>query len=158
MWIDFSKGLGAPVGAALAGSHLFIEKARRYKHMFGGAMRQAGIIAAGALYALDHHIDRLAEDHRNAERFAEGLLNLGGIELVGGRMPQTNIVFFRLTKPGLDAKTFVADMKHQGVDLSLLHGRIRAVTHIDVTAAGIKRALGAVNLALSAPNEGHSAA
>ena len=149
VWIDFSKGLGAPVGAALAGSRAFIDKARRYKHLFGGAMRQAGIIAAGALHAIEHHIDRLAEDHANAERFAEGLLDLGGVELVGGRMPQTNIVFFRLTKPGLDAQTFVGDMKRQGVDLSLLHGRIRAVTHMDVNAAAIDRALRAAKLCLS---------
>jgi threonine aldolase len=73
VWIDLSKGLGCPVGAVLAGSAEFIDRARRYKHMFGGAMRQAGVIAAAGLYALDHHIERLAQDHANARRLAEGL-------------------------------------------------------------------------------------
>lgn len=141
VWIDFSKGLGAPVGAALAGSRAFIDKARRYKHLFGGAMRQAGIIAAGALYALEHNIDRLADDHANATRFADGLLNIGGFALVNGRMPQTNIVFFNITKPGIEAADFAKAMKERGVDLSLLHGRLRAVTHLNVSTPDIDRAL-----------------
>ena len=139
VWIDFSKGLGAPVGAALAGSRAFIDKARRYKHLFGGAMRQAGIIAAGALFALDHHLDRLADDHANAARLAEGLADLPGVSLV--RPPRTNIVFFTV----LDPAGFVAAIRDRGVDLSLLHGRVRAVTHLDVDAAGIDRALSAAS-------------
>ena len=139
VWIDFSKGLGAPVGAAIAGSRAFIESARRYKHMFGGAMRQAGIIAAGALYAMNHHVDRLAEDHANARYFAEGIAQLPGIRLVSG-LPQTNIVLFETKKPGADAKTFCARCREHGLDLSNLHGRIRAVTHLDVSREDITRA------------------
>ena len=97
-WIDFTKGLGAPLGAVLAGSRAFIAQALRYKHAFGGAMRQAGIAAAGCLYALEHHVDRLAEDHANATRLATGLAALSGLRLVYG-MPQTNIVFFE-PEPG----------------------------------------------------------
>ena len=141
VWVDFSKGLGAPVGAALAGSREFIERARRYKHMFGGAMRQAGIIAAGALHALKHHVDRLADDHANAKRLAEALVNSGKFELVGGRMPATNIVFFRPADPSVDAGDIAKRAKEHGVDLSLLHGRLRAVTHLNVNAAGIDRAI-----------------
>ena len=148
VWIDFSKGLGAPVGAALAGSADFIAAARRYKHMFGGAMRQAGIIAAGALYALDHHVQRLADDHANALHFAEALAEIPGIDLVGG-LPQTNIVFFAVIKPGLDAKSFTAACRERGLDLSLLHGRVRAVTHLDVTRADVDRAIGIVQGVLS---------
>ena len=142
VWIDFSKDLGAPVGAALAGSRDFIARARRYKHLFGGAMRQAGIIAAGALYALDHHLDRLAEDHANARRLADGLRGLPGLDLV--REPQTNIVFFTVPDPA----GFVAAMNDRGVELSLLHGRVRAVTHLDVDADGIGRAIDAAREAL----------
>jgi threonine aldolase len=140
VWIDFSKGLGAPVGAALAGSRDFIAAARRYKQMFGGGMRQAGIIAAGALYALDHHVNRLAEDHANARRFAEALANMPGIDLVRG-LPQTNIVFFSVTKANLGAKAFTDACRERGLDLSLLHGRVRAVTHLDVNRQGIDRAI-----------------
>lgn len=140
VWIDFSKGLGAPVGAALAGSSDFIDQARRYKHMFGGAMRQAGIIAAGALWALEHHLERLSVDHAHALRFGEALAEMPGIELVNG-LPQTNIVFFALTKPGLDPKRFAVACRQRGLDLSMLHGRIRAVTHMDVSRADIDRAI-----------------
>jgi threonine aldolase len=134
-WIDFSKGLGAPVGAALAGSKAFIERARRYKHLFGGAMRQAGIIAAGAVHALDHHINRLADDHANARRLALGLSALPGVRLI--RRPETNIVFFEVP----DAGRFVAKMADKGIELSLLHGRVRAVTHLDVDSDAIEHAI-----------------
>lgn len=137
VWIDFSKGLGAPVGACLAGSRAFIERARRYKQMFGGAMRQAGVIAAGALHALDHHVDRLADDHANARRLAKGLAGIDGISLI--REPQTNIVFFDITS--MPASDFVEKMRAHGIDLSLLHGRVRAVTHLDVDEAGIDDAI-----------------
>ena len=80
-WLDFTKGLGAPVGACLAGSAAFIEEAWRWKQMLGGAMRQAGIVAAAGLYALDHHVERLAEDHATRPRLAEGLAALPGVEL-----------------------------------------------------------------------------
>jgi len=140
VWIDFSKGLGAPVGAALAGSRDFIARARRYKQMFGGGMRQAGIIAAGALHALDHHVQRLADDHANALRFAVALAEMQGIELPRG-LPQTNIVFFGVTRPGLDAAAFTGACREKGLDVSLLHGRVRAVTHLDVSRDDIDRAI-----------------
>ena len=93
VWLDFTKGLGAPMGAVLAGSREFIEKARRYKHLFGGAMRQAGIAAAGCLYSLDHHVDRLAEDHEHARLLADGLAAVPGVRLLN--RVDTNIRLFR---------------------------------------------------------------
>src|SRR5216684_6684878 len=95
-WIDFTKGLGAPVGAAIAGSRDFIAEAWRLKQQMGGAMRQAGIIAAGGVYALRHHVKRLAEDHANARRLAEGLAGLPGVKLDPSSI-EINIVFFELT-------------------------------------------------------------
>ena len=92
-WIDFTKGLGAPVGAVLAGSRELIDEAWRYKQMIGGAMRQAGIVAAAGLYALDHHVERLADDHANARRLAEGLAELPGVDIDLARV-ETNIVVF----------------------------------------------------------------
>src|SRR5690606_12414802 len=90
IWLDFTKGLGAPIGAVLAGPEDFIARARRFKHLFGGALRQAGIAAAGCLHALDHHVDRLADDHANARRLAEGLAEAG----VATEAPDTNMVYF----------------------------------------------------------------
>src|ERR671934_2962934 len=90
-WIDFTKGLGAPVGACLAGSSDLISEAWRYKQMWGGAMRQSGIIAAAGLYALDHHVERLAEDHENARVLAEGLAEIEGVTIDPERV-ETNIV------------------------------------------------------------------
>src|SRR6266478_848762 len=104
-WIDFTKGLGAPVGAAIAGSRDFIAEAWRLKQQMGGAMRQAGIIAAGGIYALHHHVKRLAEDHANARRLAEGLAALPGVSLDPAGV-ETNLVFFELTGR-LDAATVV---------------------------------------------------
>src|SRR5690606_17808197 len=103
-------------------------------------MRQAGIIAAGALHALDHHVQRLADDHANALRFAEALAEMQGIELPRG-LPQTNIVFFGVTRPGLDAAAFTGACREKGLDVSLLHGRVRAVTHLDVSRDDIDRAI-----------------
>jgi threonine aldolase len=134
-WIDFSKGLGAPVGAVLAGSEELIAEAWRYKQMFGGAMRQAGIVAAACVYALDHHVDRLAEDHANAGALALGLETLDRIDVV---TPETNIVVFRLP----NARDFVARMAEEGVDLVAIDDHtVRAVTHLDVDSEGIARAI-----------------
>ncbi len=139
-WIDFTKGLGAPVGAALAGSRAFIDEAWRCKQQMGGAMRQAGIIAAGGVYALRHHVKRLAEDHANARRLADGLAALPGVR-VDPRTIETNIVFFDLTG-SLTAPTAVERMLARGVRMGALGARtIRAVTHLDVSADGIERAL-----------------
>jgi threonine aldolase len=141
-WIDFTKGLGAPVGAALAGSREFITEAWRLKQQMGGAMRQAGIIAAGGLYALAHHVDRLAEDHRHARRLAEGLAELPGVKLDPAEV-ETNLVFFDLTG-ALDADEAVERLLALGVRMGALGARtIRAVTHLDVSAEGIERALAA---------------
>jgi threonine aldolase len=140
LWVDFSKGLGAPVGAVLAGSRDFIHEAWRVKQQIGGAMRQAGIIAAACLYALDHHVERLAEDHANARVLAEGLAEVPGIELDPATV-ETNIVWFDV-RGRLSAPEVAAALKARGV---LIGGfgpsRMRAVTHLDVDRAGIDVAL-----------------
>jgi threonine aldolase len=141
-WVDFSKGLGAPVGAVLAGSRDLIQEAWRYKQMMGGALRQAGIVAAGCLYALDHHVERLAEDHANARRLAEGLDGLG----LAVQPPETNIVIC----PVEDALGLTARLAERGVEVSAAGpGRIRMLTHLDVDEAGIERALTAFREALA---------
>ncbi len=148
VWIDFSKGLGAPVGAALAGSAEFVERAWRFKHQFGAAMRQAGIIAAGALYALEHNIDRLTEDHENAAQLAAGLAAIEGLEV---EPPATNMVFFRTVAHAPLSAYELADRLHErGVAVSRMpDGRLRAVTHLDVSHADIGRALRAVQECMS---------
>ena len=117
-WIDFTKGLGAPVGAALAGSRAFIDEAWRCKQQMGGAMRQAGIIAAGGVYALRHNVKRLAEDHANARRLAEGLAGLPGVRLDPATI-ETNIVFFELTGE-LTAPVAVERLLARGVRMGAL--------------------------------------
>jgi threonine aldolase len=137
-WIDFSKGLGAPVGAVLAGSGAFIEEAWRLKQQMGGAMRQAGIIAAGGIYALEHNVARLADDHANARRLATGLAELPGITLDPSTV-ETNIVIFELSG-ALDGAGFTARMRAQGVRMTALEPRrARAVTHLDIDAEQIER-------------------
>src|SRR5436309_5526050 len=139
-WIDFTKGLGAPVGAAIAGSREFIAEAWRCKQQMGGAMRQAGIIAAGGVYALRHHVKRLADDHVNAKRLAEGLATLPGVSLDPATV-ETNIVFFDLTG-SIGAPAAVERLLSRGVRMGALGPRtIRAVTHLDVSAQGIERSL-----------------
>jgi threonine aldolase len=136
-WLDFTKGLGAPVGACLAGSAAFVEEAWRWKQMLGGAMRQSGIVAAAGLYALDHHVERLADDHARARRLAEGLAALPGVELDPAAVP-TNIVIFAVP----DAAAFCSALAAQDVAMSHFGPtRVRAVTHLDVDDAGIDRAL-----------------
>lgn len=136
VWIDFTKGLGAPLGAVLAGSRSFIESARRYKHMFGGALRQAGIVAAGCLYGLEHHVERLADDHANAQLLAEGLKSVPGIAV---ETPiETNMVFFTLTD-GVSSTEFLADIQDYGVRMGTIGDRIRAVTHLDVSREDVER-------------------
>jgi threonine aldolase len=136
--VCFSKALGAPVGSALAGSGEFIQRARRFRKMLGGGMRQAGIIAAGALYALEHHRRRLREDHANARRLAEGLAGAEGVQ-VDPAEAQTNIVIIRTARP---AAELAAGLKAAGV-LVLPTGpnSVRAVTHLDVNAAQIDEAV-----------------
>ena len=149
VWIDLSKGLGAPVGAVLAGSAPFVEEAWRYKQRYGGAMRQAGIIAAAGIYALRHHVARLAEDHERARRLALGLAAVPGIELDPAQV-ETNIVVFDVSRTGLSGDAFGArTLASHGVRFSVLGpSRVRAVTHLDVPADGIERALQAARAAI----------
>jgi threonine aldolase len=144
-WLDFTKGLGAPVGACLAGSAAFIEEAWRWKQMLGGAMRQSGIVAAAGLYALDHHVERLAEDHARAKRLAEGLAELPGVGLDPATV-ETNIVIFDVP----DAAAFAGALAADEVGMSTFGAtRVRAVTHLDVDDAGIERALSVAARALA---------
>ncbi len=140
VWIDFSKGLGCPVGAALAGSKEFIERALRYKHAFGGAMRQAGIIAAAAVYALEHHVERLAEDHANAKLLARGLSQVRGLRLSTPE-PETNIVYFDVSETGMSSYDFTCKLESRGVSMVDIGTRVRAVTHLDVSRADVERAV-----------------
>jgi threonine aldolase len=145
-WLDFTKGLGAPVGACLAGSRELIAEAWRWKQMLGGAMRQSGIVAAAGLHALDHHVERLADDHARARRLAEGLAPLPGVAIDAATV-ETNIVIFGVP----DAPAFCAALETEGVGmLPVGPNRVRAVTHLDVDDAGIDRALHAAAGALRA--------
>jgi threonine aldolase len=135
-WIDFSKGLGAPVGAVLAGSEELIAEAWRWKQMTGGAMRQAGIVAAGCLYALDHNVERLAEDHENARHLAEGLAQIDGVELDPTTV-ETNIVIFGVE----DAHGLVERIADRVELQALTPSLVRAVTHLDVTRDDMDQAL-----------------
>ena len=147
--VCFSKGLGAPVGSALVGPRELIQRAHRWRKMLGGGMRQAGVLAAAALYALDHHIDRLADDHTLAQRLAHGLAHLTGVTV---EHPQTNIVFADV--PAEHGEGLVAHLKACGVlATGSLYGRssrLRFVTHLDVDASGIDRTVAAVRDHLSA--------
>lgn len=144
VWIDFTKGLGAPIGAVLAGTREFISEARRYKHIFGGAMRQAGIVAAGCLHALDHHVERLQQDHDNATYLARGLSEIEGIT-VRDTNPETNIVFFDVSKLGLDTAMFLTLLQQHGVKMGGVGNSIRAVTHLDVSRPDIDFVLDAIS-------------
>lgn len=150
VWVDFTKGLGAPIGAVMAGSKDFIAEARRYKHIFAGAMRQAGIAAAACLYALDHHVERLADDHANAQRLADGLAGVLGIKVMTPK-PETNMVYFDPTATGLTNEAFLAILLTHGVRMSLVRGAIRAVTHLDVSQADIDTAINAVRAIAEGP-------
>ena len=142
VWIDFSKGLGAPGGAALAGTRAFCDEAFRLKLRWGGAMRQSGIIAAACEYALDHQVDRLADDHANARRLAEGLAGIGGLSIDAADV-ETNLVYFDVS--GMTATEFSTALLAKGVRVTEMGpARIRAVTHLDVDTAMIERAIGAV--------------
>ena len=139
--VCFSKGLGAPVGSALCGSAEFIARARRIRKMAGGAMRQAGGLAAAASYALDHHIARLADDHGLAKRLADGLSGIEGLQV---EAPQTNILFVDLVGSARDrSEALLRHLASQGIQATGLY-RLRFVTHLDVDAAGVDRAIAAI--------------
>lgn len=147
VWIDLSKGLGAPVGSVLAGSKEFIEAARYWKKRLGGAMRQAGIIAAGGIYALENNIQRLEEDHENARRLAEAIAGIPGIEINSANV-ETNIVLFRVTK--MSAKEFSGRLLSRGVRMSIMGKNLmRAVTHMDVNSQDIDYAIGVIREIMS---------
>jgi len=133
--VCFSKGLGAPFGSALVGPKSLIAKAHRIRKMLGGGLRQGGVMAAAAIHALDHHVERLAEDHANARRLAEGLQGLPGVTV---EMPQTNIVFVDVA-PAIAAGA-VDRLKAHGVLCTGLY-KLRLVTHLDVSAEQIERAI-----------------
>jgi threonine aldolase len=144
VWIDFTKGLGAPVGACIAGSRELIDEAWRFKQMIGGAMRQAGVLAAAGLHALDHHVDRLAEDHENARMLANGLAAIEAVS-IDPRSVETNIVICDVD----DAPALVAELERKNVRVGALGPkRLRMVTHLDVDRSGIERALGAISATL----------
>ncbi len=144
VWIDFSKGLGAPVGAALAGGEDFIDEAWRLKQRLGGSMRQAGVLAAAASYALAHHVDRLAEDHIRARRLADALAEVDGIDLDAGQV-ETNIVIFGVDCAGGAGSFLGLLLEKHGVRGSVAgRDRIRFVTHLDINDEDINTAIEAV--------------
>jgi threonine aldolase len=139
--VCFSKGLGAPIGSALVGSREFIARAHRIRKMAGGGMRQAGLLAAAASHALDHHVDRLADDHALAQRLAQGLEGIEGLKV---EAPHTNIVFVDLTGAAqARSSELLASLNQQGILATGLY-RLRFVTHLDVDAAGVDRAVAAI--------------
>ncbi|QTN30344.1 low-specificity L-threonine aldolase [Rhodoferax sp. AJA081-3] len=139
--VCFSKGLGAPVGSALCGSRELITRAHRVRKMAGGGMRQAGLLAAAASYALDHHVRRLADDHALAQRMAAGLAGIEGLVV---ESPHSNIVFVDLEGPARSqSAALLAALAEQGIRATGLY-RLRFVTHLDVDAAGVDRAVAAI--------------
>ena len=143
IWIDFSKGVGAPGGAAIAGSAEFIDTARRFKYMYGGALRQSGILAAAALYGLEHNVPRMADDHSNARRLADGLAEAG----IDVAQPESNMVF---AAPAGGTQSFIEAMSAEGVRVGAVAERIRMVTHIGVSAADVERVIDAARRVVSA--------
>jgi threonine aldolase len=145
-WADsvsvcLSKGLGAPIGSLVTGSKPFIDRVHRFRKMFGGGMRQVGIIAAAGIYALNHHLERLKEDHHNAKRLAVGLKEFKGVS-IDPKHVETNIVIFDVTNTGMTGAQVAEAMKKEGV---LIHAfgktQIRLVTHLDVSSEDIEIAL-----------------
>jgi threonine aldolase len=143
----FSKALGAPVGSILAGDAGVIRRARRHRKRLGGGMRQAGLLAGACLHALDHHVDRLADDHRRARRLAEGVADLPGVRV---ETPDTNIVMIQLADPALEAAPLAAALEARGVRvLAFDPRRLRAIAHLDVDDAGIERAIAGLRAVLA---------
>jgi threonine aldolase len=148
--VCFSKGLGAPVGSALAGSRAVIAEARRVRKMFGGGMRQSGLLAAAAMYALDHHIDRLAVDHRRARQLGRVLARIRGIRVnPAPSMIATNMVFFELSSANTSAAEFCRRLARLGVKMIAMGPhRVRAVVHLDVPEDVVERTAKAVAMAV----------
>jgi threonine aldolase len=155
VWLDLSKGLGCPIGGVLAGSATFIQQANRWKHRFGGAMRQAGIVAAAGLYALEHNVDRLATDHRNAQQFAAGIRELPGVRLRFDPV-ETNLVFFDVSGTGRTASDIARSLAEHGVRIGVESPTLmRAVFHLDVSAAMSDQAGAALKAVLAAGASTH---
>ncbi len=149
VWIDLSKGLGCPVGGVLAGSREFIAEANVWKHRFGGAMRQAGIIAAAGLYALDHHVERLAEDHANARLFASLIADIPGLGVDPANV-ETNMVFMDTSGTGLDPAEISRRLLERGVRIGAWdRTSMRAVTHLDIDEAGVREAAASLRALLA---------
>ena len=153
VWIDLSKGLGCPIGGVLAGDRAFIDEAWRWKHTFGGAMRQAGVIAAAGIYALENHVERLAVDHERARRLGAGLAEIRGID-VDVDAVESNIVVFDIAGTGMARGTFLEKLLPHGVRFSGLIAPtvLRAVTHLDIPEDGVERALTAVRAVVGGRN------
>ena len=152
VWIDFTKGLGAPLGAVLSGSTAFIDRAWRFKQRLGGALRQGGICAAACLYALDHNVERLAEDHANASLLARGLARIEGVSVVP---PETNLVFLDIAGTGRTAADLAARLRQGGIMISIMGPTLgRACTHLDVDRAGVTEAVAAMQQALVGCDQG----
>jgi len=148
--VCLSKGLGAPAGALLAGTEEAIGRARTLKQLFGGSMRQSGILAAAGLYALDHHVRRLAEDHANARRLAEGLSRISALDV---EPVETNIVCIGIVRTGLTAAELIPRLREAGVDVSAnARARLRLVTHLDVAAEDVDRGVAIFERVLAAGN------
>jgi len=146
--VCFSKGLGAPVGSALAGPKDLIGAAIRHRKLLGGGMRQAGVLAAAALYALEHHVERLTDDHANAHRLAEGIRPLEPVLRLVPETFDTNIVYFRVNPTWGTAAEFVAALKDRGVWMYATSPvMVRAVTHLDVTAGEVECAIDVIRKA-----------
>jgi threonine aldolase len=141
LWIDFTKGLGAPFGAVLASDSGFVEDARRFKHMLGGAMRQGGVMAAACLFALDHHVERLAEDHGRARQLRQAITEMPGL---AAEDPETNIVMVDTAGSGRSAADFAAALAAHDIRVGVFgSNRLRAITHLDIDDAGLARAIDA---------------
>jgi threonine aldolase len=144
----FSKGLGAPIGSILVGPGDVIRRARRLRKRFGGGMRQVGILAAACLHALDHHVERLADDHARTRRLASAWRAVPGVRVIE---PDTNILFVELQHPALDAVAILAELEARGIRMSKYGPRLlRAIVHLDVDDAGIERAASAFQAAIGA--------
>src|SRR5205809_7858976 len=147
--VCFSKGLGAPIGSALAGPRAFVARARRIRKLFGGGMRQAGVAASAALYAVEHHIDRLAEDHRNARVIAQAIADTPGLHLDPPEV-ETNLIWFEADTDLGTAKDVAEALKQRGVRVHTAGPKtLRACTHLDVSAAQAERAAETIRQTLS---------
>ena len=146
VWLDFTKGLGAPLGAVLCGDAAFIDAAWRWKQRLGGSLRQGGLCAAACLYALDHNVARLAEDHANARLLARELAQAPGLAV---QPPETNLVYIDTTRSGMDAEELARRVRRHGVLISVMgRHRARACTHLDVTEAQVLEAAAAIRAAV----------